>query len=584
MTGVQTCALPISDADKLRQAGYIKEADKLLNDLEEQKKTNPDGTPTSKTLDASYDSKDREQINRATIGEGEIIIRSDPDAGLEGLNRDLAKAQEITKDEKTSVTVYVDKAAVKEVLSGFKGVQANAKKTATKVSDIVADLKGKTDLNADEFADFKGDITGLLHDIMAAQEVNPEQAEKTVQSVSELVAKLYHDLRDQGVSNSEALSAVEESIKGYTKSVETIGKNDIKLTYTSNGIDAKIPGIVTVALVVDDAALITSILSIAAMMSMVDTNTQLGADLVEGIKNHIPSELNLLAIEIVPGYADKTDQVAVHVADMGKTVAMDVVNRDSFGNPTLAKGELIIGDKSYVVYYDVTIDPATNEPIVSGDARVKQSGGGYASFAVDTIPDEIKEKLFGTPGYELPEDIDLGPDGIPGDTVVDNSDSTTPDNTGAVDSGTVSEDQSGLVDDSGIITSSSYTPEQLATAVKLGIDPKWVKPTGAVDWPKRNGFENGEYIETTLQPGAVIDRYGATTGNFLSPAGTPFEERALPASRKNETPTVYRVLKPLPVKEGKVEPWFDQVGRGTQFETEMTVQELLDDEYIEEVK
>jgi filamentous hemagglutinin len=37
-------------------------------------------------------SKDRRQINRATIGEGTIIIRSDPNAGLEGLNRDLARA------------------------------------------------------------------------------------------------------------------------------------------------------------------------------------------------------------------------------------------------------------------------------------------------------------------------------------------------------------------------------------------------------------------------------------------------------------------------------------------------------------
>ncbi|GFM35116.1 hypothetical protein [Desulfovibrio subterraneus] len=37
-------------------------------------------------------SKDRRQINRATIGEGTIIIRSDPNPGLEGLNRDLARA------------------------------------------------------------------------------------------------------------------------------------------------------------------------------------------------------------------------------------------------------------------------------------------------------------------------------------------------------------------------------------------------------------------------------------------------------------------------------------------------------------
>jgi filamentous hemagglutinin family protein len=55
-----------------------------------------------------YSTKDRRQINRATIGEGTIAVRSDPDASLEGLNRDLARSQEITKDSETYLSAYID--------------------------------------------------------------------------------------------------------------------------------------------------------------------------------------------------------------------------------------------------------------------------------------------------------------------------------------------------------------------------------------------------------------------------------------------------------------------------------------------
>ncbi len=72
------------------------------------------GVPNSVTVD--YSDRDRRQINRATIGEGAIIIRSNPDAGLEGLNRDLARAQEITKDSETVVSVYIDPAAMRAVI------------------------------------------------------------------------------------------------------------------------------------------------------------------------------------------------------------------------------------------------------------------------------------------------------------------------------------------------------------------------------------------------------------------------------------------------------------------------------------
>lgn len=54
--------------------------------------------------------KDRQQIVRATIGEGEIIVRSDAETGvdsLRGLNRDTSKAYEITKDNQETTELYV---------------------------------------------------------------------------------------------------------------------------------------------------------------------------------------------------------------------------------------------------------------------------------------------------------------------------------------------------------------------------------------------------------------------------------------------------------------------------------------------
>jgi hypothetical protein len=132
-----------------------------------------------------------------------------------------------------------------------------------------------------------------------------------------------------------------------------------------------------------------------------------------------------------------------------------------------------------------------------------------------------------------------------------------------------------------------YPVKQLAGAVKHGVSPKFTTPEGRILWPNAklhpDGFHNGVFEETLLKPGTIIDRYGLDTGNFFSPDGTPFEARALPKSSKAPQPKRYRVLKPLPVKQGKATPWFDQPGMGTQFKTDMTVDELKRLEYIIEV-
>ena len=75
------------------------------------------------TLQGSYASHDTEQKTRATLGEGEIVIRDEKKqqeiekAGktqeLASINRDMTKAQEITKDERAGVKVYASSNAIR---------------------------------------------------------------------------------------------------------------------------------------------------------------------------------------------------------------------------------------------------------------------------------------------------------------------------------------------------------------------------------------------------------------------------------------------------------------------------------------
>ena len=68
---------------------------------------------------SGYDyRKEREQIVRATVGEGEIVVRSDAETGKDstaGLNRDPSKAYEITKDDEERTDLYVSKSSVEAV-------------------------------------------------------------------------------------------------------------------------------------------------------------------------------------------------------------------------------------------------------------------------------------------------------------------------------------------------------------------------------------------------------------------------------------------------------------------------------------
>ncbi|SFL95196.1 Haemagluttinin repeat-containing protein [Desulfomicrobium norvegicum] len=120
--------------------GDIKDHDKSKNfQVSLSGSYSSGGDNTGPTFDGSYGSSDRRQVNRATIGEGEITIRSDPATGLEGLNRNLRRAQEITRDEQTSVVVYVDSSAIREIASGFEGIRGNLETLGELVKKVFPD-------------------------------------------------------------------------------------------------------------------------------------------------------------------------------------------------------------------------------------------------------------------------------------------------------------------------------------------------------------------------------------------------------------------------------------------------------------
>ena len=70
--------------------------------------------------------KDREQTVRATVGAGDIIVRNDPATGndsVAGLNRDLSKAYEVTRDEQHRTDVYASSASVELVTHPLQTAQ-----------------------------------------------------------------------------------------------------------------------------------------------------------------------------------------------------------------------------------------------------------------------------------------------------------------------------------------------------------------------------------------------------------------------------------------------------------------------------
>lgn len=134
----------------------------------------------------------------------------------------------------------------------------------------------------------------------------------------------------------------------------------------------------------------------------------------------------------------------------------------------------------------------------------------------------------------------------------------------------------------GLLGNILYDYQRLGTLTPVEFVNKYWNPLankGQGDWfyPTQDGFQLGKDDKPikgtqTLHIGRKVDRFGAESGRFMSPAGAPYKERSLPPSNLDTMDPrypfnyhLYRVAKEFTVASGPVAAWFEQPGQGVQY-------------------
>ncbi|MDA1358662.1 TNT domain-containing protein [Glycomyces luteolus] len=96
-----------------------------------------------------------------------------------------------------------------------------------------------------------------------------------------------------------------------------------------------------------------------------------------------------------------------------------------------------------------------------------------------------------------------------------------------------------------------------------------------INWPHPAGAL-GPIATVTLPKGTTFDRYGSDGGDYVSPVGVPYEQRALPPANAQSNYTTFTLNEDLPgVKVSVIAPWFGAEGMGVQYQLPARAFELL---------
>ena len=98
--------------------------------------------------------------------------------------------------------------------------------------------------------------------------------------------------------------------------------------------------------------------------------------------------------------------------------------------------------------------------------------------------------------------------------------------------------------------------------------------TGKVKWPgeygdkNKDGYVNGERKKDVLKAGEEYERYGDNgNAHYYTKVGESLEARALPPGSEYKKTIKIVPLVDIECTSGKIAPWFDQPGYGTQYFT-----------------
>ena len=140
-----------------------------------------------------------------------------------------------------------------------------------------------------------------------------------------------------------------------------------------------------------------------------------------------------------------------------------------------------------------------------------------------------------------------------------------------------------------ITTENSQGTIDLSRDELIVSNSKFLDVNGNIDWD--TWAPNGGRVPGSVQEGHIldvgdiIDRYGNPYGKYVSPVGVTYEQRALPYIKNPNAYHRYEVIKPIDnVIVSQIAEAFEQVGGGVQYELPSTINKLIKDEFLREIK
>ena len=168
--------------------------------------TNQKESDTNYSASGNYSNHDREQINRATVGEGSIVVRDNPEQDISDLNRDTGIAQEITKDKSKDMNLYVSTTAL-DSLGNLAESPEKRDEQLNKWRNNVASI-GSPDA-----------YMGLLNASLDALEQTPGAINDAIEAVSYFVENI-------GSLSPKELIAFDEALKNNPELLQRLQNSD----------------------------------------------------------------------------------------------------------------------------------------------------------------------------------------------------------------------------------------------------------------------------------------------------------------------------------------------------------------------
>lgn len=303
--------------------------------------------------------KEREQIVRATVGDGEIVVRSDAETGKDsttGLNRDTGKAYEITKDEEERTDLYVSKSSI-EALSDPK---ATVKQWATALATYDETAKA----NLEEISTGLNVTYNRLEKTLG-RELPPGARETGGADIAEAALEAML-LRGKSLSEAKSLLADEgfqQGLLSHLKALDNLSKSGV---ITLLKIDVESGEWVESAGTRKPISPQTVLRKLAAINSYLEDNPESATALAWGMAAlQGPKAVVQLAAEQALGATDLGQRFTEYVAELqyelGKQVAEKIENKDLHEEEI--KDKLLIGGGNLLV------------SIIAGTTPVRGVGG-----------------------------------------------------------------------------------------------------------------------------------------------------------------------------------------------------------------